>query len=83
LQRSDPNQRLGSAKPDGMEQLKAHPFFSEYDYNSKWSSLLNEKSPLEVKTKLCSRPKMTQDEVGLNHSFEFVMPIEIYRRGTS
>lgn len=42
-----------------MSQLKSHAFFSEHEYNTKWGNLLNEKSPLEPKEKLSSRPKQT------------------------
>lgn len=46
-----------------MERLKAHPFFSEFSYDTKWNNLLNQRSPLEAKDKLSSRPKLSDDEV--------------------
>jgi hypothetical protein len=46
-----------------MEKLKVHPFFSEFSYDNKWGNLLNQQSPLPVKDKLSSRPKLTDDEV--------------------
>jgi hypothetical protein len=46
-----------------MEKLKAHPFFSEFSYDTRWGNLLNQRSPLEAKVKLSSRPKLSDDEV--------------------
>jgi hypothetical protein len=46
-----------------MIHLKAHPFFSEHSYDTKWGDLLNQKSPLEAKPKLSSRPKNNTDEI--------------------
>ena len=46
-----------------MAQLKAHPFFSNYSYDSKWGNLLNQRSPLEMKVELSSRPQLSDDEV--------------------
>ena len=46
-----------------MDQVKAHPFFSDYSYDTKWSTLFNQRSPLEMKTELSSRPELSDDEV--------------------
>jgi hypothetical protein len=46
-----------------MDKLKAHPFFSEFSYDTRWGNLLNQRSPLEAKVKLSSRPKLSDDEV--------------------
>jgi hypothetical protein len=61
----EPNERLGSEETGGMEKLKAHSFFSDFSYDVKWGNLLNQRSPLEAKVKLSSRPKLTDDEVGI------------------
>jgi len=53
LVRLKPSERLGSEETGGMNNLKAHPFFSE----TKWGDLLNQQSPLQPKAKLSSRPK--------------------------
>jgi hypothetical protein len=45
-----------------MSQLKAHPFFSEHSYDTKWGNLLDQQSPLEAKPKLNSRPKSNTNE---------------------
>ncbi len=63
MQRLEPNERLGSEETGGMNKLKAHPFFSEFSYDTRWGNLLNQQSPLEVKVKLSSRPKLSDDEV--------------------
>jgi hypothetical protein len=39
-----------------MEKLKAHSFFSEHSYDTKWGNLLSQQSPLDAKIKLSSRP---------------------------
>ncbi len=46
-----------------MNRLKTHPFFSEFSYDTKWGNLLNQRSPLEVKVELSSRPELSDDEV--------------------
>jgi hypothetical protein len=46
-----------------MEKLKAHPFFSQFSYETKWGNLLSQQSLLKAKLKLSSRPKLTDDEV--------------------
>lgn len=46
-----------------MNKLKSHPFFSNFSYDTKWGNLLNQQSPLQAKVKLCSRPKLSDDEV--------------------
>jgi hypothetical protein len=48
-----------------MEKLKAHPFFSEHSFDTRWGNLLNERSPLEANVKLSSRPKLSDDEVNI------------------
>ncbi|CAF4971373.1 unnamed protein product [Rotaria sp. Silwood1] len=62
LVRSEPAERLGSEETGGMTQLKAHPFFSVDSYDTKWGNLLNQRSPLEPKMKLNSRPKINNDK---------------------
>ena len=54
---------MGSKETGGMDKLKTHGFFSRYNYETKWGNLLNQPSPLPVKSQLCSRPKLTDDEV--------------------
>jgi hypothetical protein len=49
----NPSERLGSEETGGMNNLKAHLFFNE----TNWDNLLNQQSPLEAKAKLSSRPK--------------------------
>ena len=58
-----PGERLGSVEQGGMEKLKGHPFFSDHFYNDKWGHLLKEKSPLEAKLNLSSRPKCESDRL--------------------
>lgn len=48
-----------------MKLLKEHPFFSEFSDDNKWGQLLNQRSPLEVKQKLSSRPQISDDEVNI------------------
>jgi hypothetical protein len=43
--------------------LKAHSFFSEHSYDTKWGELLNQQSPLEMKAKLNSRPIVNDVEI--------------------
>ena len=54
-----------------MEKLKAHTFFSDFSYDTKWGNLLNQKSPLEAKIKLSSRPKLSDTEVIMKTQFLF------------
>ncbi|CAF0872776.1 unnamed protein product [Adineta steineri] len=63
LVRLEPSERLGSAETGGMEKLKSHAFFSQFSYDTKWGTLLNQRSPLETKVKLSSRPKLSNDEL--------------------
>ncbi|CAF3895319.1 unnamed protein product [Rotaria magnacalcarata] len=57
LVRFKPEERLGSEETGGMTKLREHPFFTTDSYETKWGNLLSQKSPLEAKTKLSSRPK--------------------------
>ncbi|CAF1013115.1 unnamed protein product [Adineta ricciae] len=59
----DPSARLGSEETGGMAKLKLHPFFSQFSYDTKWGNLLDQRSPLEAKEKLSSRPKLSNDEL--------------------
>ncbi|CAF3595604.1 unnamed protein product [Adineta steineri] len=63
LVRLEPSERLGSEETGGMEKLKSHAFFSQFSYDTKWGTLLNQRSPLETKVKLSSRPKLSNDEL--------------------
>ncbi len=54
-----------------MEKLKAHSFFSDFSYDTKWGNLLNQRSPLEAKVKLSSRPKLSDNEVIIKTQFLF------------
>ncbi|CAF3510008.1 unnamed protein product [Adineta steineri] len=63
LVRLEPSERLGSEETGGMEKLKSHAFFSQFSYDTKWGNLLNQRSPLETKVKLSSRPKLSNDEL--------------------
>ncbi|CAF3364239.1 unnamed protein product [Rotaria sp. Silwood1] len=63
LVRLEPHERLGSEETGGMKKLKEHPFFSEFSYDTKWDHLLNQRSPLEAKLKLSSRPQLSDDEL--------------------
>ncbi|CAF0785562.1 unnamed protein product [Adineta ricciae] len=58
LVRLDPHERLGSDETGGVERLKVHAFFAD----TKWGELLNQQSPLAVKSKLDSRPKNSDDD---------------------
>ena len=49
-----------------MEKLKAHPFFRDHGYDEKWGNLLQEKSPLEAKAHLSSRPKRQAEQIETN-----------------
>jgi len=63
LLRVDPTERLGSEETGGMERLKSHLFFSQFGYETKWTNLLQEKSPLENRPKFSSRPTLTDEEL--------------------
>ncbi len=63
MQRLEPSERLGSEETGGIEKLKAHEFFSEHSYDTKWGELLNQQSPLEMKAKLNSRPIVNDVEI--------------------
>ena len=54
-----------------MEALKAHGFFREHGYSSKWGHLSNEKSPLPAKASLSSRPNLRDGEVGMPNDVDF------------
>ncbi|CAM4856505.1 unnamed protein product [Rotaria socialis] len=63
LIRLEPSERLGTQETGGMKKLKEHAFFSEFPHDTKWGQLLNQRSPLEVKHKLSSRPQISDDEL--------------------
>ena len=63
----EPSERLGSEETGGMAKLKLHPFFSQFSYDTKWGKLLDQRSPLEAKEKLSSRPKLSNDEVNMHY----------------
>ncbi|CAF4412536.1 unnamed protein product [Rotaria sp. Silwood2] len=68
LVRLEPHERLGSEETGGMNKLKEHPFFSEFSYDTKWDVLLNQRSPLEAKIKLSSRPQLSDEELKIMSS---------------
>ncbi|CAF5146056.1 unnamed protein product [Rotaria magnacalcarata] len=65
LVRLEPSERLGTQETGGMKKLKEHAFFSEFPCDTKWGQLLYQRSPLETKHKLSSRPQISDDEVNI------------------